>query len=452
MRNSLTKRVLKVIGVFSGAEAFGILCSIVKMKLVAMWLSATGVGLFGIFNTTIDTISIITGLGLRQSGVREIAKNNNSEGILRKVVATLRSWSLLSGVLGGLLISFLAPWLSYGFFGNMDHWWQFVLLAGALLMNSLIGGEQAILQGTEFFKRLAKASVCGSATGLAISIPMFRWLGNVSVPLSILAYSFSILFFLYLNRNKSFPYKLTGWSEMKENSGFVKLGGYIALATFATNLAQMIFMSWLNREASTAEVGYFQAGNTLVFRYTSIIFGAVGLEFYPRMAANSHSNKRMSLFVSHEISLLLKIFTPMLIAFLLLRKWIVDILYTSDFYVILPFISIAIFTIILRSVSTCMAFSIIAKGDGKTYLFTEGVDAIIGVCLNIWLYRLYGLTGIGIAQVIWYGIYTLMIATIYFFRYRLRLSRGSWLTIILCLLGSVLLTVLFTMLFSVLNG
>ena len=413
-------------GVFSGAEAFGILCSVVKMKLVAIWLSAVGVGLFGIFNTTIDTISIITGLGLRQSGVREIAKHSNEAGVLRKVVARLRGWCFLSGLLGALIISFLAPVLSYWFFGNMNNWWQFMLLAGALLMNSLIGGEQAILQGTEFFKRLAKASVYGSALGLAISIPMFRWLGDISVILSILAYYSSTLFFLYINRNKSLRYELPDKEEMKMGTEFVKLGGYIALASFASSLAQMIFMSWLNKEASTAEVGYFQAGNTLVFRYTSIIFSAVGLEFYPRMASNSHSSKRMSLFVSHEISLLLKIFTPMLIAFLLFRHQIVHILYASEFEVILPFISIAICTVILRAISTCMAFSIIAKGEGKTYLFTEGLDAVIGVILSIWLYGLYGLLGIGIAQVIWYGIYLLAISGVYFVRYKLRISYGTW--------------------------
>lgn len=416
---------MKVVGVFSGAEAFGILCSVVKMKLVALWLSATGVGLFGIFNTTIDTISIITGLGLRQSGVREIAKHSNEPGVLRKVVARLRGWCLLSGILGALIISFLAPGLSYWFFGNMDNWWQFMLLSGALLMNSLIGGEQAILQGTELFKRLAKASVYGSALGLAISIPMFRWFGDISVTFSILAYSFSILLFLYVNRNKSMRYELPVKAEMKEGAGFVKLGGYIALASFATNLAQMIFMSWLNKEASTAEVGYFQAGNTLVFRYTSIIFSAVGLEFYPRMAANSHSLRRMSLFVSHEISLLLKVFTPMLILFLLFRRLIVQILYTPEFEVILPFISVAIFTVILRAISTCMAFSIVAKGEGKTYLFTEGLDAVIGVCLNIWFYSHYGLNGIGTAQVLWYGIYSIVIGILYFCFYKLRISRDS---------------------------
>ena len=429
MANTLTKRVLKVIGMFSGAEAFGILCSVVKMKLVALWLSATGVGLLGIFNSTIDTVSIVTGLGLRTSGVREVAKHNHSKGSLAGICARLRGWSIFSGMLGALVISFLSPVLSLLLFGDMSYWWQFMILAVALMLNALIGGEQAILQGTEQFRRLAQANMSGSFLGLAISVPMFRWLGTDSVVYSIIAYSLSILFFLYLYRNRSLPYEPVHVKDLKGDTGFVKLGGYIALAAFATNLAQLVFMSWLNRNASTTEVGYFQAGNTLVFRYTSIIFTVVGLEFFPRMSANSHSSHRLSVFVSHEISLLLKIFTPMLLVFLVCRKWIVQFLYTSDFMVILPFITIAIFTIILRSVSTCMAFTIISKGEGRTYFFTESIDAVIGVCLSVWLYSVYGLIGIGIAQVLWYILYTVMIGCIYSFRYRLRLSGGCILAV-----------------------
>ena len=72
-----------------------------------------------------------------------------------------------------------------------------------------------------------------------------------------------------------------------------------------------------------------------------------------------------------------------------------------------------------------MAFSIIARGEGKTYLLTEGIDAVIGVCLNIWFYTRYGLAGIGFAQVIWYGVYTIMTGVIYFGRYRLRLGKEA---------------------------
>lgn len=425
MRHKLTAKVLKTIGLFSGAESLKIICSVVKMKLVALWLGATGVGLFGIFNTSLDTISILTGMGLRESGVRAIARNRDNPSLLKRVVASLRGWCAMSGGLGALIVCALAPWLSLFFFNNYSYWWQFMILAAALLFNSLTNGEQAILQGTDTLKSLAKAAAAGSLVGLVLSIPMFRYMGDESVVFSILVYSLSILFFLYIFRRKDIEYKVPDKDEIKAGKPFVKLGGYMALASFATNLAQMLFMSWLNRDASTAEVGYYQAGNVLVFRYTSLIFGAVGLEFYPRMAAQNGSIHRMSVFVSHEIGLLLKIFTPLLIGFVICRRWIVELLYSTDFEIILPFISIAIFTVVLRSVSACMAFSIIAKGDGKTYLVTESVDACIGLALNIVLYRLWGLTGLGIAQVLWYALYTLMICLVYFFRYRMKLTGGA---------------------------
>lgn len=422
---SINAKILKVIGVFSGAEAFNILCSVIKMKLVSVWLGATGVGLFGIFANSIDTVSILTGLGLRQSGVREIAVSRNSRELLKKSVALLRSWALLGGIAGAVAISFISPLLSLWFFGDYSHWWQFMLLAGSLLFNSLLGGEQAILQGTERFKVLARCSAIGSATGLLISIPLFRWMPEAwSVPLSFLAYSISIATALWMSRNREMGSKPAPIHQMREGSRMVKLGGYMALATFATNLAQMIFLSWLNRSSSTAEVGLFQAGNTLVVRYTSIIFSAIGMEFYPRLTASSHSSKRMSIFTSHEIGLMLKIFTPMIIIFILCRKWIVELLYSDEFLPVLPFITVAIGAIILRVLSNCMAFSIVARGDGKTYMLTESIDAAVGVTLNILLFQTWGFLGLGIAQIAWYLIYTLMTGYIYRFRYGLRLSRS----------------------------
>lgn len=447
MSSKLNSKILKIIGIFSGAEAIKILCAILKTKIVAIWLGAVGVGLFGIFSNAIDTISILTGLGLRQSGVREVSKNRNTPEKLSRIAAHLRSWSLLAGVAGALILSFFSPVLSYWFFGNAAHWWQFMIVSATLLLQSLSDGEMAIMQGTDRFKYIARSSAIGSVIGLALSIPMFRWLDeSASIPLSFVAYSISIAGALWFNRDRKIPIKILRPYELRESSPMVKLGGYIAVATFATNLAQMIFLSWLNRENSTEIVGYYQAGNTLVVRYSSIIFTAVGLEFYPRISACSHSPHRLTTFVSHEIGLLLKIFTPMIIAFILMRSWIVELLYTSEFEVILPFITIAIGSLILRAISSCMAFTIIARGDGRTYLWTESLDAAIGVCLNILLFKSMGFVGLGIAQVLWYAIYALMISFVYFFRYRLSLSRKVLRGIILSVIivsAVILLTIIF---------
>lgn len=44
---SLNARILKVTGMFGGLQVINIICSVVRSKLVAIWIGATGVGSSG---------------------------------------------------------------------------------------------------------------------------------------------------------------------------------------------------------------------------------------------------------------------------------------------------------------------------------------------------------------------------------------------------------------------
>ncbi len=72
-----------------------------------------------------------------------------------------------------------------------------------------------------------------------------------------------------------------------------------------------------------------------------------------------------------------------------------------------------------------MAFSIIAGGGEDISSYRRNRCGDRCVSLNIWFYTRYGLAGIGFAQVIWYGVYTIMTGVIYFGRYRLRLGKEA---------------------------
>ena len=85
-----------------------------------------------------------------------------------------------------------------------------------------------------------------------------------------------------------------------------------------------------------------------------------------------------------------------------------------------------------------MAFSIIAKGDGKYYVITEGVDAIIGLVLNILFYKYWGLEGIGIAYILWFLSYCVIVGIVYFGKYKLRLSSEVYKTIVVSIVSTLL--------------
>lgn len=423
--DGLSRAILKVMALFSGLQIFGILCSIVKMKFVALWLSADGVGLFGIFNSTIETTTTLTDMGLRQSSVRDIAINRNSPGRLAVIVAVVRRWCRYSGMLGAVVLSALAWPLSQWFFGEPSHWWQFTIAGGCLIFNSMINGEQAIMQGSGMLRQLARSSLAASIAGVVLSIPMFYFMGEVSVIWSIAAYTMSGLVAAAWYGWKGPKANVTRSHTITEGKSFVKLGIFMSLAAFAANLANMAFLAWLAHSSDTAEVGNYQAGTTLVIRYVGLVFTAIGVEFYPRLAANIFSSRRTSLFVNHEIKLVLLIITPVALMFILLRKWIVVLLYSPEFHTILPFISWAVVSCIFKGASWCMAYTMLARGDGKIYILTEITDAIIGLLLCIGGYQLLGLEGVGLAYIAWYMIYTIIAGIVYRFRYKLELRTST---------------------------
>lgn len=415
-------------GIFGGAQVISILCAIIRTKLVAVWIGPAGVGLFGLFNNAIEMLSTATSLGIRNSSVRDmaIARQSGKAKLVSTTIAVVKKWAWFTSIGGAVLTIALAPLLSRITFGTESHTWEFVLLSVVLMFNGLTGGEQAILQGNSALKRLAHASVWGVVGGLVISIPMFYFWREASIVPSIVAYSAMVLLFTLLFRHKDYtPVKVSVKEAYSKGKEFVRLGIYMTVSLFITLLFAYIFSVYLNYTSGTKEVGFYQAGFTLINKYVGLIFTAIGMEYYPRLSGIHHSRMRIRAFVSQEMNIAMLVLLPVVSLFLVMREWIVSLLYSSEFHVIIPFISFAIIGTIFRAYSWCLAFVILAKGDGKTFLLTELLSTVSGFALNVLFYRYWGLTGIGISFVIWYFLYCIIVGIPYFKKYGFSITRGA---------------------------
>lgn len=425
-QGGISRLTMKAMGIFGGVQMMGIMCSIIRTKLVAMWIGTVGVGLFGLFNNALEMLNIATNLGIRQSSVRDIsqAAEQGDSTIISRIIAVVRKWSLWLGLAGATATLVLAPVLSRITFGSGDHIWGFVALSIAVLLMAITNGEQAVFQGLARLKKLAHISVLGTVSGLLVSIPLFYWLRQDSVVPSIVAYALANAAFAIILRNREYPaVKVTRTDTVAMGQQFVKLGVFMTIGNFVTILAAYIFNSWLNNHAGTSTVGLYQAGYTLINKYTGLILTALGMEYYPRLARVANNRMKLRVFVSQEINIAMQVMIPVIAAFVLLRQTIVEVLYSADFVSVLPFISWGMMGIIFRAVSWCMAFVILAKGSGKVYLLTETLSALSGLVLNIVFYQQWGIAGLGWAFTVWYILYTLIIAVVYLGYYRLTLSR-----------------------------
>ena len=179
-RRPLTASVMRAMTLLSGTRVLILLCSVVRIKLVALWIGAAGVGLLGIYNSFIELMSALTQLNVRDSSVRDIAGADDIS-MRHRIIGVVRRWAAVLGLFGSLLTLALSPLLSHVTFGDDAHSGGFVWLSVVMLFSSVTGGELAILQGSRLLGRLAAASLAGAVGGLLLSVPLFYFLGIDSI-------------------------------------------------------------------------------------------------------------------------------------------------------------------------------------------------------------------------------------------------------------------------------
>jgi PST family polysaccharide transporter len=424
--SSLSARILKAMSIFGGVQCLTIICSIVRTKLAAIWIGPMGVGLMSIYNSTMDMLTSTGQLNIRQSAVRDIAAADSEKQPI--LISTTRRIARTLGLIGAILVLLCSPLLSLLSFDTYEYWWGFAILSLMMLFSSTAAGELAILQSLNHLKALARVGLYGAILSTCCAIPLFYFFRLHAVVPVILIFSASQLFFALRERKDSVKHiKMTIKQTLANGHNMLALGIWMTAASFVTMLFSYIFIIWLNRTSSTETVGIYQAGYTLVNSYVGIIFTAISMEYYPRLATIVKHTRRASTIVSHEMSICLWILIPVIVIFISCDKILTQLLYTSKFMDMLPYISIAICGVLFRAVSWCMAYVILAKGDGKMFIVSEILSSTIGLTLNIVGFKMGSWAGLGISYILWYGMYTIITYAIYRYRYHMKLSRSIWL-------------------------
>ena len=107
-------QIMKTTSIFGGVQVFQIIIQILRSKIVAVLLGPTGIGINGLYNSTIDLINGFTNFGLGTSAVKNVAAANGTGNTreVATVVIVLRRVVWLTGILGTLVMIVMSRWLS----------------------------------------------------------------------------------------------------------------------------------------------------------------------------------------------------------------------------------------------------------------------------------------------------------------------------------------------------
>ncbi len=405
-------QILKSSSITGTAQVISLVLGMIRNKLVALLLGPGGVGLIGLYESVLGLMGTLSGLGITSSSVRQIALAY-STGDTQRLAHTAYVTRFLfgaTGLLGVLLTAILAASLSKWTFGTTDHAGAISLLALSLLLTSLANGNAALLRGVRRIAELARLQVLTASLSLVISVCLYAWLGVQGiVPAILLAAAFNLaLSWNPARRVVPLGVRADWHSAYREMLILIKLGLSFVVGTLSILVAAWLIRRWIFQGYGLHGNGIYHAAWTITGAFVGFVLSAMGMDFYPRLAAVAGDNQRINRLVNEQTEIGILLALPGLLAAILCSPWIIRLLYSIQFNDGAQLLPWFIVGALGRVVSWPLGFVQLAKAAAAWFAATELLFNLVLLLLT-WLFlRWYGLVGVALVYPIAYVGYTIL--------------------------------------------
>lgn len=389
---------------------FRMLAGFIVSKAVAVYSGPTGLVLLGQLQSIVTCLLGLVNAPAGPGVVRYTAENIDT-GIISCAPwwrASVR-WILIIIAIVAPISLLLSKVIAGYVFGNRDYAWVIVLTTAGLpfaAIGTLIG---SIINGLQKYKLFVSLGLLATflSTAIMLFFIYFNKLNGALIAVAVQNSVVGIVMLLYIVNQKWYQLCLF-WGEC-ERQKLKDIRNYIFMAVTSALVVPLSLIAVRNIIVDTVgwnDAGSWQATWRISETYLTIITVALSAYYLPRLSTIKSNQK-----IFHEINSTLKIVLPITIlcAFFifLLRDFVVNILFTGEFYKARELIPIQLVGDVLKIASWLYAYVMISRGLTRLFVSSEiffGVSfvALVYICVNQ-----LGTIGASIAYVINYFFYFL---------------------------------------------
>lgn len=408
-------QILKSSALIGSSQAFVIGAGIVRAKAMALLLGPAGFGVVGLYMSIVDLAVGAAGLGVGNSGVRQIAEAAASDDTSRiqRTVAALRKATRVLAVVGAVVLAALASTLSGVTFGDNAHTWAIAIISLAVLFRVLTAGQSALIQGLRRISDLAMMNLLGAVAGTLAAIGLVYFLGEDGIAVSVVAVAFfAFVISTWYSRRVGIPTVSLARGEIRHETGLLlKLGvAFLVSALLMMGTAYAV-RAMVARELGLDAAGLYSASWTLGGMYVGMLLQAMGADFYPRLTGVSTDNEKSNRLVNEQARVSLLLAGPGVIATLTFAPLLMVLFYSEKFTAAAGLLQWLCLGMTLRVISWPMGYIIVARGERTLFVVTEVAWTVVNLGLTWFCLRQFGLNGAGIA---FFGSYVFHAVMIYF--------------------------------------
>ncbi len=406
--------ILKYTGLFGGVQGLVILIGLVRNKVMAVLLGASGIGFASLMTSMQNFAAQCTSLGLSFGSVPRLSAyyEQGNYQRLNYFIMVIRLWSLIAAFLGLLFCLFASSFVDSWSFTWGNHTLHYAILGFSVAMMAITGGETAILKATRCLGNLARIQIYTALASVVLSFPLYYFLRQSGIVPAILLISLATMIATLSYSYRRYPLRMVFRKRLLTNGiGMIKLGVAFVLATAVGSASEMIVRSFLNVEGDLDTVGLYNAAYMITITYAGLVFSSMDSDFFPRLSASHQNIASTNEIVNKQIEVSLLLLSPMLVALLMSLPLLIPLLFSSDFIPVIAMAQVSVLAMYFKSMTMPVAYITLARSQSLTFFFLEAAYYLALVVSVIVGYRLWGIYGTGIAIVVAHVFEFLMVYT-----------------------------------------
>lgn len=427
MRNS-RQQILMSTATFGGSSLANVLVAIVRAKFVAVLLGASGTAVIGLLGTTLQTGTAIAGVGLRTSGVRELAASSGDVAALSRIRRALGLAHLGLGILAAIVFFAFSESISTLLFGNPDRRIEVACVGIGVFLSLVASAQSALLQGLRRISDLAIASSIATVAGTAFALLAIGVGGTGAIWLYILCTpAVSVL------ASRYFVARLPVAENQFEPGGLLPalralfvLGSAFMVTSSLPGLSKLLVQARIGHALGLDPSGHYQAAWSISMQYLGFALTAMATDYYPRLTQGLQDRGRTNSLVNDQAFIGLLLAGPIVIATAALAPLVLSLFYSAEFAEATGLLRWQVLGDLLKLAGWPIGFVLLAGAETRLFLLTQTTWALVYAGLSFALIPRFGLDGAGIAFASACAAGFVLNCVIVGYRFGFRISPANW--------------------------
>ena len=386
----------------------------ITSKALAIFVGANGMAYVGNFRAFLNVVENFSLLGIQNAIVKYVAEYQHDKLKLKSVLATFGLLLLASSMIISLILIFGANYLSQQIFHHSEiYCFVFYILAILFPLYVFSTFCISVVNGFQEYKKVIYIQIISSGIALLFSVFLIYYYTTFGALISlVLAPVFVFFVSLFYLKNviaisDVFSFQSFDFLVVKNLSEYVLMAlvsgviGSFVLLEIRTDVIEITGLK---------NAGIYEGLQRISSYYLLFISSIMAIYFYPKLAEQNSNSKAIIL---NYLKTIIPVFAIGLGLIYVLRKFIIQMLFSTEFETMESLFLWQLVGDLLKAVSLIFGTILIATKQTKAFIITEIISLFIMYYSTNWMLHAIGIDGIVIAHTFTYFMY-LLVLVIYF--------------------------------------